>query len=224
MLDASGTIGGRRMTADHRLSADQRRNNRALRILWYRPIAADRPWMMTYSIENKLGPVARELLDAWSRLPKQDHVPFRASFDPMSVPRVLPVIILFERSEQGWRFRLVGTEIDRRWGRTVTGLDYAQLVSAEGFRAARREFEGIAQTPCGSFSVAHVAFSSGRRVTLEILRLPLRARDGSVSLILCSAAELSERKAHGPDLAQEIGNFEQRQFFDIGAGLSCERW
>ena len=67
--------------------------------------------VMTYSIEHRLGPVARELLDAWSRLPKEDHVPFHANFDPMSVPRVLPTIVLFERSDLGWRFRLAGTEM-----------------------------------------------------------------------------------------------------------------
>jgi hypothetical protein len=179
---------------------------------------------MTHSIENKLGPIARELLDAWSRLPKHDHVPFRASFDPMSVPRVLPVIALFERCEQGWRYRLTGTEIDRRWGRTLTGLDYARVSSPEAFQAVSREFEGIVQTPCGSLSVAQVAFNSGWYATLEVLRLPLRANDGSVSLILCSAAEVSEPKAHGPVLAQEIGSFEQRQFFDIGEGLSSDCW
>jgi hypothetical protein len=180
---------------------------------------------MAYSIENKLGPIASELLDAWSLLPKQDHVPFRASFDPMSVPRVLPVIILFERSEHGWRFRLAGTEIDRRWGRTVTGLEYPYLVAPNALQATRREFEGVAQTPCGSFSVAYVTFNSGRGAALEILRLPMRTDDGRVSLILCSAADVSKRNvSHGPDPAQEIGGFEQRQFFDIGAGLPCERW
>ena len=185
----------------------------------------NRSAVMTYSIEDKLSPVARELLDAWSRLPRRDHVPFRASFEPMSVPRILPVILLFERSDCGWRFRLAGTEIDRRWGRPVTGLEYTELVSAEGFRAARQEFEGIAQTPCGSFSVATVTFKSGRRSTLEILRLPMRANDGSVSLILCSAAEAFARKTpHGADMAQEIDSFEQRQFFDIGAGLIRECW
>jgi hypothetical protein len=134
-------------------------------------------------------------------------------------PRVLPVMVLFERGEHGWRFRLAGTEIDRRWGRTVTGLDYTQLVSGEAFHSARREFECIAQTPCGTFTAARVTFNLGRRAALEILRLPLRASDGRVSLILCSAAEVSQRKAaHGADLAQEIGGFEQ-QFFDIDAGL-----
>ena len=173
---------------------------------------------MTYSIENELGPIARELLGAWSRLPKQEHVPFRASFDPMSVPRVLPVIVLFERREDGWRFRLAGTEIDRRWGRSVTGLDFTKLISPEARQAALREFEGVAQTPSGSFAIGRVVLNSGRHATLEMLRLPLRANDGSVSLILCSTAEVSERKALGPDPAQEIGGFEQ-QFFDIGAGL-----
>jgi hypothetical protein len=82
-------------------------------------------------------------------------------------------------SGQGWRFRLAGTEIDRRWGRAVTGLDYSKLVAPRAFQAARREFEGIAQTPCGAFSVARVTFNTGRTATLEILRLPLRGNDGA---------------------------------------------
>ena len=74
-----------------------------------------------YSIANYLGPAAQELLAAWTLLPKYGCVPYRQNFDPMAVARILPVITLLQRvGDEEWRFRLVGTEVDRRWGRPLT--------------------------------------------------------------------------------------------------------
>ena len=55
--------------------------------------------------------------------------------EPMSIARILPIVSLLERTgPDDWRFRLVGTEIERRWGRKITGSD---LVS--GFCKSRRQ-------------------------------------------------------------------------------------
>jgi hypothetical protein len=56
-------------------------------------------------------------LAAWRTLPQHEYVPMRSSFDPTAVVRILPVISLIERiTADEWRARLVGTEIERRWG------------------------------------------------------------------------------------------------------------
>jgi hypothetical protein len=174
-----------------------------------------------HSITHQLGPAAKKLLSAWSLLPKHDHVPCRESFDPMAVARILPVITLLQRVDaEEWRFRLVGTEVDRRWGRPLTGLNCIEIVAPEVAATILREFDQVARQPCGSWSVRRVELNSGRRATVETLRLPLRAGDGSVSLILGSSGELPGQGAYQPDLPHSITTIERQQFFDIGAGIT----
>jgi hypothetical protein len=172
---------------------------------------------------GELGPTATALLSAWIDLPKHELVPYRDAFDPMAVIRILPVLTMFERgADEAWRFRLAGTEIDRRWGKKVTGLDFTALVAPEVGPIMHREFDAIVRTPCGSWSVAHVEFSSGRGAPIEFLRLPLRARDGSVSLILGCAPELHElprKVTHKADIPVSLGKIVLQQFLDIGGGL-----
>ena len=175
------------------------------------------------SIAQYMGPVARQLLEAWSALPRRDFVPDRKSFDPMSIARILPVIDLLERAgEDGWRFRLSGTELELRWGRTLTGADYFSIVSAGAAPVIRRELAAVVGQPCASWSIRCVEYDSGRRVGMEALRLPLRARDGSVSLILSCSGEPPGRRPRELDRPVRILRVTRQRFIDIGGGLPAE--
>ena len=172
------------------------------------------------SIPNDIGLVASELLAAWTLLPKHECVPYRRSFDPMAVVRILPVITLLQRGDDGeWRFRLVGTEVDKRWGRPLTGLKCTEIAAPEMAAIIHREFGEVVRQPCGSWSVRRIKFRSGRSATIETLRLPLRAQDGSVSLILGSSGELPAPTNEAPDQPSAIVTIVQQRFFDIGAGV-----
>jgi hypothetical protein len=177
---------------------------------------------------ERLGPAARDLLAAWSVLPRRDGVPARADFDPMAVPHILPVVSLIERIEEGeWRMRLAGTEIERRWGRTLTGVSYVDILAPAAAMSTLCEFEAICRQPCGSWSMRHLDLSSGRRLDVETLRLPLRAADGGLSLILSCSGELTGRFTHEPDRCREILTVIEQQFLDIGAGIPdwvCAPW
>lgn len=174
---------------------------------------------MESPITDRLQPVACELLAAWSALPRHDGVPMRSDFDPITVRRILPVISLLQRvAKDEWRLRLTGTEIERRWGRTLTGLSYTDIMTPDAAAATLCEFEAICSRPCGSWSMRHLELSSGRQVDAETLRVPLRAADGSVSLILSCSGELSSRFLHEPDEWREVITVVDQQFFDIGAG------
>lgn len=175
------------------------------------------------SIAEYMGPVARQLFEAWSALPKRDLVPDRRSFDPMAIARILPVVSLLEQaSGDAWRFRLGGTELERRWGRSLTGLDYFSIVSAEMAVAVRREFAAIVEQPCASWSMRCVEYESGRRAGMEALRLPLRARDGSLGLILSCSGELTGRNIREIDRPRTILRITRQRFIDIGAGVPAE--
>lgn len=214
--------GGRWDTARNLAEPRLFRLQRGLRFIYHSRLIfrREREGRIVHSIVNYLGPAAKELLAAWALLPKHECVPDRQSFDPMAVARILPVITLLQRGDdEEWRFRLVGTEVDRRWGRPLTGLKCIEIAAPEMAAIIRREFGEVVRHPCGSWSVRHVEFDSGRCATIETMRLPLRAKDGSVSLILGSSGELPAGAVHELDRRSAIVTIAEQQFFDIGAGI-----
>ena len=115
---------------------------------------------------------------------------------------------------------IAGTEVERRWGRNFTGLDYLgiDMVSARAAATIRREFELVTEFPCGSWSQRRVKFRSGRNAIIEAVRLPLRGNDGAISLVLSCSEELSDRSVPKTDAACEIITIIDQRFLDIGAG------
>jgi len=174
-------------------------------------------------IFERFGPIARELLAAWLRLPREGVVPDRDSFDPMAIRRILPVISLIERKgEETWCYRLVGSEIERRWGRRITGMDVIQGVSPEAAAMIREELRTVVEWPCGSWSQRRISLRSGRVAAVQTVRLPLRVKDGTVSQILSCSGELSGDGSAAADPTREIVRIVEHQFFDIGAGLPTQ--
>ena len=172
------------------------------------------------SISARLQPASQKLLDAWQLLPRLDLVPTRASFDPCEIAGILPIVTLIERiGPYEWRMRLAGTEIERRWGRDLGGLTYAEVLSPQAVDVTHCEFEAICRLPCGSWSLRRLELRSGRRLQTETLRLPLRDKNGEVRLIVSCNGELSPDLMHEADQPREIVTVFEQQFFDLGAGI-----
>jgi hypothetical protein len=160
------------------------------------------------------------LLQAWLKLPRDGGVPTRAAFDPCDIAGILPVISLIERiGAHEWRVRLAGTELERRWGRDLSGLSYAEMMSPQAVDVTHCEFDAICRQPCGSWSLRRLDLRSGRRVHTETLRLPLRGRNGEISLILSCNGELGDAGVRDFDEPREIVTVFEQEFFDIGAGV-----
>ena len=105
----------------------------------------------------------------------------------MSLRRILPVVSLLQRVAQDeWRLRLAGTEIERRWGRTLTGINYTDIMTPKAAASTLCEFEAVCARPCGSWSMRHLELSSGRQV---------RRRDAPVA-----AARLRRQRHLDPQL------------------------
>ena len=173
-----------------------------------------------YEIADRLGPVARELLDAWVALPRGGGiVPDRDGFDPMAIAHILPVSSLIGREgEDQWRYRVVGTEIERRWGRVITGTDCFESVSPSAAAVMRKELKSIVEWPCGSWSRRRIELVSGRVAVIETLRLPLRAKDGEITQILSCSGELAGKISAPADPTREIIRIVEQEYFDIGEG------
>jgi hypothetical protein len=172
------------------------------------------------SIELRLQPASKKLLMAWLQLPRPEIVPTRADFDPSEIASILPVISLIERSPSGeWRVRLAGTEIERRWGKNLGGLSYAEVLSPQAVEVTHCEFAAICGQPCGSWSLRRLDLRSGRRLQTETLRLPLRSRSGGVDLIVSCHGELGLELRSGSDHPRAIVTVFEQEFFDIGSGI-----
>jgi hypothetical protein len=153
-------------------------------------------------------------------LPRADVVPSRAAFDPCEIASILPVISLIERvASNEWRVRLAGTELERRWGRDLVGLSYAEVLSPQAVEVTHCEFDAICRQPCGSWSLRRLDLHSGRRLQTETLRLPLRDKKGEIGLIVSCNGELTPEVMNDLDHPREIVTVFEQEFFDIGAGI-----
>lgn len=70
-----------------------------------------------------------ELLAYWRSCCQGDALPRRADIDPTDIPRLLPYLLLTEVLADGrYRYRLVGTEVERSFGTAMTGRHIDELM------------------------------------------------------------------------------------------------
>lgn len=143
----------------------------------------------------------------------------------MAISGILPVISLLQHmGDDDWCFRVAGTEVERRWARKLTGANYFDIdfVSPRAIASLRQEFRQVVEWPCASWSRRRVELASGRPATIETVRLPLRAADGSVSLMVSASEEFCQGTPAPSDAPREIIKITEQEFVDIGAGRPAE--
>jgi hypothetical protein len=125
----------------------------------------------------------------WSSIrPPGARMPGRQHFDPAALPRLLPMIRLYDVFRDPWRFRyrLMGSELVRILGRDPTGQWFD--AGAPGSRS-RLSFENLVFVATGSGLSYHRGFdifsvADKDHLTSERIMLPL-ARDGTtVDIVL----------------------------------------
>lgn len=124
----------------------------------------------------------RSIRPAGARMPGRQH------FDPAALPRLLPLIRLYDVFRDPWRFRyrLMGSELVRLVGRDLTGQWFT--AGMPGTRSWH-SFENLVFVAAGSGLSYHRGFSifsaaDKDHLTLERILLPL-ARDGTtVDIVL----------------------------------------
>ncbi len=115
-------------------------------------------------------------------------MPGRQHFDPAAVPRLLPIIRLYDVHRDPWRFRyrLVGTELVRTVGRDFTGRWFDEMAPAgHASRSyANLVFVASGQGLCYRRGFPVFTVVEKDHLTAERILLPL-ARDGcTVDIIL----------------------------------------
>ena len=73
--------------------------------------------------------VIDQALAYWQRIRGSRAMPARADFSPADIPKLLPYVILMDvlRDPLDFRYRVVGTEIDRICARNYKGMKFSEL-------------------------------------------------------------------------------------------------
>ncbi|WP_299375987.1 PAS domain-containing protein [uncultured Kiloniella sp.] len=168
-------------------------------------------------------PKSQALLDHWLSLPREGVLPLRSSFLPEKVPQILPSLIIYEMvAEDFIRFRLAGTAVRERMGFDPTGENYLNYVADERKEKASQSFFAVIDQPCGMRVISNHGMSTGRKMFLEVLMLPLKNDMSPNPIVLCQSNEIKPiEEEQIPDNARvENITIVRRDFIDIGAGIS----
>jgi hypothetical protein len=144
----------------------------------------------------------------WSAKRGQRAMPSRADLDPGDLKALLPHILLIDVVEGGadFRYRLVGTEIERHIGRTLTGRLISEVLSGEYLDYIRSLHRRAIAEAAPVYSENN--FNDGRSGFALIadfkrayrLMLPL-SRDGTViDMLLCGQLFLPTRDRDVPEI------------------------
>lgn len=131
------------------------------------------------------------LVDYWLTKRRPDRLPGRDDIDPVEMPReLLPNIALIAVERRGLdemrcRFRLVGTNIVRNFGRDVTGCLFEEVfLSPDKLKAERAQIARVVQTRESAVVRDRLNIPGRQFITVTRTLLPLAANGHDVDMIL----------------------------------------
>ena len=160
----------------------------------------------------------------WRTLPKQGLVPERSAFRPERAARFLAHLILSEAQLDGdafIRFRLIGTEFERRVQRNIKGNNYLHFLHPADQARSLHATRQVATRPCGLWHVTPLHYERGYAQHIEFTTLPLgRGPDGIYLFLVLT------QPVDGLLMPVQTGNRAMRvdppmtfQYIDLGAGV-----
>jgi hypothetical protein len=134
-------------------------------------------------------PLLRALRDYWEAKRGRRAMPGRRDFDPAEIPSLLPHVFMLDVLPGGgdFRFRLLGSEITRRYGRDSTGKtlrDVYAVTSPTMFDQLTRLMTAVVESRRPVLSRSSLAAVSKDFVAYEAIHLPLSDDGQSVNIIL----------------------------------------
>lgn len=167
---------------------------------------------------------SRAWSDHWWSLPRDGVVPLRSTFDPLSIPGLIPHMLICDLSEPGVvRVRLMGTGMVSSFGFDPTGWNYLDLVAPERRAAAYEGFVIPAGHPCGMRVLGENRFENGKAMAVETLAFPFRRDDGTGMQLVFVGSNIGTTLGPWPDLGRTASfHVFERQFIDIGAGVPAD--
>jgi hypothetical protein len=123
-------------------------------------------------------------------------MPPRSDVNPAEIPLLLPHLILVERAEDGFRYRLVGSAIAQAVGFGITGGVVGSYTAApETGAEVRAIFECVFTGASPVFATGRYVHKRGAGINLSLLTLPLSEDNRVVNM---SISTLVARFAAAP--------------------------
>ncbi len=178
------------------------------------------------NLPPRLGDAARFFATYWSSLPRQDGVPPRAALDMAAMRSILACFMIWEtHGLHDARWRLVGSGIRDWLGMELTGRPVIDIHTPASRPKAVAAARAMIALPCGSWGLMSLRSPQGYDFAVEIMCLPLRAADGSLSMFGNTMERIRDQR-HFDSIAAAGAraiSFAEHRFIDIGAGLPDAR-
>ena len=137
-------------------------------------------------LKNVKSPKLREAFKLWDSKRGKRHMPSRADFDPVEMPKLLPSIILVDVESDGPRLkiRLAGTKIVDMFGANYTGSYMDEIQFGDVREKILREYNLAASEKRPVFSDHEFRKLNDYHHTVERVILPLSNDDETVNMLL----------------------------------------
>jgi hypothetical protein len=100
-------------------------------------------------------------------------MPARRDLDPGDIPKLLPYLMIVDKIDGEFRWRLVGTAPVREIGRDPTGSFVGSNSTPESAAAAQAVYERVFTTAHPIFVTGEFKVKSGEIINMSLLTLPL---------------------------------------------------
>lgn len=157
-------------------------------------------------------PKLRHLFHYWLERCRNDRLPRRSDIDPTDMPQLLSSIYLIdvEKDPLRFRYRLVGSDIERTLGRKLVHRYLDEALSGELRHVAVADMEIVHRSSSalvrwGTLTAHNVPYMDYLR-----LALPLADEDNDVNMILCGIHY--EWITAGYKTLDEVGRYTSKKY------------
>ncbi|MCB9959621.1 MAG: PAS domain-containing protein [Rhodospirillaceae bacterium] len=137
---------------------------------------------------DRASTLGRIWMEHWRSLAPTGALPRRDQLDPTGIPQLLGDMSIMERESPDMiHLRLVGTGIVDRIGFDPTGKNIFDVHNYKKGEEVSAHLNFVLDEPCGQIVTLTDTYSSGRKFTVDICRLPMADRAGVPRYIVAVA-------------------------------------
>jgi hypothetical protein len=163
-------------------------------------------------------PVLSALWRYWDEKRMARVMPRRCDLDPpLEIPRLLPHLLLVERAEGRFRWRLAGTAVVDAYGQELTGRFIDEVISAARRDAAHRHYAAVFETARPIFVRNRYISRNTTEFVVSRIILPLAGGDEDAVYLLLLAQTFQLGSAYRAQLSTGFvidTKFDQIEFLD----------
>jgi len=124
-----------------------------------------------------------ELLAYWDSHRGPHDALKRADFNPLALPRLLPGVFLAEPADDDFRFRLVGSQIEDRMQRVLTGRSLTEIYGPQLGPQTAEIYRRVAAGNTPVTLRGHFVGDHLEHIDFEVMHLPMQFGDGGLGVL-----------------------------------------